>query len=77
MLGRFGGWLDVRGTPLTDEGTITERFRRTSYGRMEVDITVEDKKAYTKPWTVRLTQTLMPDEDLIEFVCLENQRFGK
>jgi hypothetical protein len=44
---------------------------------MEVDITVEDKKAYTKPWTVRLTQTLMPDEDLIEFVCLENQRFGK
>ena len=74
---RDGGWLDVRGTPLTDEGKITERFRRTSYGRMEVDITVEDKKAYTKPWTVRLTQTLMPDEDLIEFVCLENQRFGK
>jgi hypothetical protein len=74
---RDGGWLDVRGTPLTDEGRITERFRRTSYGRMDVDITVDDKKAYTKPWTVRLTQTLIPDEDLIEFVCLENQRFGK
>jgi hypothetical protein len=74
---RDGGWLDVRGTPLTDEGKITERFRRVSYGRMEIDITVEDKKAYTKPWTVRSTQTLMPDEDLIEFVCLENQRFGK
>ena len=74
---RDGGWLDVRGTPLSDEGKITERFRRVNYGRMEIDITVEDKKVYTKPWTVRTAQTLMPDEDLIEFVCLENQRFGK
>jgi hypothetical protein len=74
---RDGGWLDVRGTPLSDEGKITERFRRVNYGRMEIDVTVEDKKVYTKPWTVRTAQTLMPDEDLIEFVCLENQRFGK
>jgi hypothetical protein len=74
---RDGGWLDVRGTPLSDEGKITERFWRVNYGRMEIDITVEDKKVYTKPWTVRSTQSLMPDEDLIEFVCLENQRFGK
>ena len=74
---RDGGWLDVRGTPISDEGKITERFRRINYGRMEIDITVDDKKVYTKPWTVRAAQTLMPDEDLIEFVCLENQRFGK
>jgi hypothetical protein len=43
---------------------------------MEIDITIEDKKAYTKPFTVRVNQQLMLDQELIEFVCLENQRFG-
>ena len=73
---RDGGWLDINGSPLTDAGRITERFRRPVYGRMEIDITIEDKKAYTKPFTVRVNQSLMLDEELIEFVCLENQRFG-
>ena len=63
--------------PLTDMGRITERFRRPSFGRMEIDITIEDRKAYTKPFTVRVNQQLMLDEELIEFVCLENQRFGR
>jgi hypothetical protein len=44
---------------------------------MEIDITVDDPKAYTKPWTVRVNQEIMVDEELIEFVCLENQRFGQ
>jgi hypothetical protein len=70
------GWLDIIGTPFTDEGKLTERFRRPTYGRMEIDITIEDPKAYTKPWTVRHNQELMPDTELIEFICLENQRFG-
>jgi hypothetical protein len=74
---RDGGWLDIIGSPLTDAGKVTERFRRVSYGRMEIDVTIEDKKAYTQPFTVRVNQTLMPDEELIEFICLENQRFGK
>jgi len=74
---RDGGWLDITGSPLTDAGHITERFRRPSFGRMEIDITIEDRKAYTKPFTVRVNQQLMLDEELIEFVCLENQRFGR
>lgn len=73
---RDGGWLDINGSPLTDVGKVTERFRRPTFGRMEIDITIEDKKAYTKPFTVRVNQQLMLDEELIEFVCLENQRFG-
>jgi hypothetical protein len=73
---RDDGWLDVFGTPLTDAAKLTERFRRVSYGRMEIDITVDDPKAYTGPWTVRVNQRLVPDQELIEFVCLENQRFG-
>jgi hypothetical protein len=44
---------------------------------MEIDITIDDAKAYTRPWTVRHVQQIILDEDLIEFVCLENQRFGK
>jgi len=70
-------WLDIDGSPLTDAATVTERFRRPSYGRMEIDITVDDPKAYTEPWTVRVNQSIMVDEELIEFVCLENQRFGR
>lgn len=71
-----GEWLDILGSPLTDAATVTERFRRPSFGRMEIDITVDDPKAYTRPWTVRFNQEIMVDEELIEFVCLENQRFG-
>jgi hypothetical protein len=73
---RDGGWLDIIGSPLTDAATVTERFRRPTFGSMEIDITVEDAKAYTKPFTVRVNQQIMLDEELIEFVCLENQRFG-
>jgi hypothetical protein len=72
-----GEWLDILGSPLTSEATVTERFRRPTFGRMEIDITVDDPKAYTKPWTVRVNQEIMVDEELIEFVCLENQRFGQ
>jgi len=73
---RDGEWLDILGSPLTDAATVTERFRRPSFGKMQIDITVDDPRAYTKPWTVRFEQEIMVDEELIEFVCLENQRFG-
>ena len=70
-----GGWLDVNGAPLTSAATITERFRRPTAGTLEIDVTIDDPKAYTRPWTVRVNQRLLPDTDLIEFVCLENQQF--
>jgi len=71
---RDGGWLDVNGSPLTDRARMTERFRRTSYGFMDLEITVDDPKAYTRPWSVTIKQRLMPDDELIEFVCAENER---
>jgi hypothetical protein len=79
---RDGGWLDVNGAPLTDAAKMTERIRRPSYGSLEIDVTVDDPKAYTKPWTaVTIRQRLLPDDELIEFVCAENekstQRFAK
>ncbi len=70
-----GGWLDVNGAPLTDAGKITERFRRVNFGNLEIDVTVDDPKAYTRPWTaVKIRQRLLADEELIEFVCGENER---
>jgi len=67
-------WLDVEGSPLTESGKMTERFKRTDYGHLELEITVEDPKAYTKPWTVKVHQRIMLDTDLIEFVCQENEK---
>jgi hypothetical protein len=70
---RDGGWLDVNGSPLTDMGKMTERFRRVNVGTLEMELTVDDPKAYTRPWTVKVTQRLMADDELIEFVCQENE----
>jgi hypothetical protein len=71
---RDGIWLDVGGDPVTDAAKITERFRRVDYGRLEIDLTVDDRKAYTKPWTVKLTQVLEADTDLMDNICLENEK---
>ena len=71
---RDGGWLDINGSPLTDAAKMTERFRRVNYGNLEIEITVDDPKAYTRPWTVTVKQTITPDDELIEFICQENER---
>ena len=64
-------WLDVEGSPMTSTGKMKERWRRPYFGLMQVDITIDDPKAYTKPFTVRVNQRLMPDTELMEFVCEE------
>ena len=69
-----GTWLDVRGTPLTSAAKVTERFRRPTFGKLEIEITVDDPKAYTKPWTIHVNQSFAADTDLLEFVCLENEK---
>jgi hypothetical protein len=67
-------WLDATGNPMTDEAKITERFRRIDFGHMEIEVTVNDPKAYTKPWTVKLNQVIKLDTDLIDFVCVDNEK---
>ena len=66
---RDDGWLDINGHPLTGAGRTIERFRRPNYGSLEIDVTVDDPKAYTRPWTVRINQHIMLDTELIEFIC--------
>lgn len=71
---RDGMWLDANGSPLTEGATITERFRRTNFGTLTIDVTVDDPKAYTRPWTVTLTQRLVVDTELLDYMCSENEK---
>jgi len=71
---RDGNWLDAFGDPITDAAKVTERFRRIDYGHLEIEITIDDPKAYTKPWTFKLKQVLVPDADLLEFICHEGEK---
>jgi hypothetical protein len=67
-------WLDAIGHTHSEELRLTERFRRTSFGRLEIEQTVNDPKAFTKPFTVRIDGYYLPDTDLLEYVCLENEK---
>jgi len=71
---RDGIWLDTRGDTITDAAKVTEKFRRPNLGRLEVEFTVDDPKAYTKPWTIKLNQILQLDTDLLDYICLENEK---
>jgi hypothetical protein len=73
--GPSDGWLDVRGTPYSDQATFVERFRRPNFGKLEINVTVNDPKSFEKPFTVRINQRFLPDEEPIEAVCNENQQF--
>lgn len=70
---RDNGWLDVNGSPLSSEALIIERFRRPNYGSMEIDVTIDDPKYYSEPFSVSVDHRIMLDTNLIEFVCIENE----
>ena len=65
-------WIDENGTPASDKLNVTERFRRLNFGTLEIQITVDDVKTFSRPFTFKVQQRLMPDTELIEFVCNEN-----
>ncbi len=67
-------WIDNNGHPGTSEMKVTERFARKDFGHMDIEITIDDPKAYTKPWTVVLPLTLTPDDELLEYICSENNK---
>ena len=66
-------WLDANGNPMTSAGRMTERYSRPNYGNLDVELTVNDPKAYTYPWTVKFQHRLDPEAQLIEGFC-ENER---
>jgi hypothetical protein len=66
-------WLDSAGHPQTESLRIVERLRRRDFGHMEFQMTIDDPKVFTKPFTIRMERVLAPDTELIEDVC-ENER---
>ncbi len=67
-------WLDMKGLPGTESLKVTERYTRPNIGRMDIEVTIDDPQAYTKPWSVKLGWRLIPDTDLIESICEENNK---
>jgi hypothetical protein len=66
-------WLDDRGHPHSDALRILERFRRPDFGHMQVEVTINDPKAYTKPWTAKIPWNFVADTELLDWVCENNK----
>ena len=60
------------GHPHSEEMRLTERFKRNDFGHMDIDIVIDDPKAYTRALKYKLPQNLLADTELLEYVCLEN-----
>jgi hypothetical protein len=68
-------WLDWAGSMVTGAGKVRERIKRIDFGHLEIEITVDDPKAYTRPWSVTFRQQFAADTELIDEICAENERF--
>ncbi len=64
----------MAGTPLTNAARVIERFRRPNFGTLEIEATITDSTAFTRPWTVKIEQKIVLDTELIDEVCLEGER---
>jgi len=67
-------WLDYSGHPHTEELRVTERFQRRDFGHMQLQMTLDDPKTFTKPITIALGVNFGPDIEMLEFVCNENDK---
>lgn len=68
------GWLDMAGHPASESLRVVERFTRRDLGHMDLQVTISDPKAYAKPWTVNAKIHLLPQDELIEHICEENNK---
>jgi hypothetical protein len=68
------GWLDGFGHPRSEQMHITERYRRRDFGHIDLEITFEDPKYYTRPFSFKTVLNLVADSDVLEYVCAENER---
>jgi hypothetical protein len=70
-------WIDWNGSVLTRAARVREQIRRPDFGHLEIQVTVDDPKAYTKPWTVTLKQRIVVDTELMDEMCIENEQSVK
>ena len=67
-------WLDIQGSPVTESARVTERLTRVSFGIMQVEIAVNDPKAYTRPWSVTIEMAVQVDTTMLEEICLDDEQ---
>ena len=67
-------WIDTWGSPMSDVAKMTEKFRRPNFGTLEIELTIDDPKNYTRPFTVQLASNIEPDTDLVDEFCAENEK---
>ena len=68
------GWLDAMGHPRSEALHVTERFHRRDFGHLDVEVTIDDPKVYTRSFSVKFTELLQPDSDVMEYFCAENEK---
>jgi hypothetical protein len=71
---RDDSWLDTAGNFFSSAARVTERIRRPNFGSLDVDVTVDDSKVFTKPWTVSLHMRPLVDTEMIDFICQDNNK---
>jgi hypothetical protein len=67
-------WLDIQGSPITESGRVTERLKRPTFGLLQIEIAVNDPKAYTRPWSVTIEMALIADTQMLEEICMDNEK---
>ena len=67
-------WLDIQGSPITEAARVTERIKRLNFGVMQVEIAVNDPKAYTQPWSVTIEMAVQVDTQMLEEICMDNEK---
>lgn len=67
-------WLDLSGHSHSEALHVTERYRRRDFGHLDVEITFDDPVMYTRPFSIKFTQVLQADTDILEFFCGENEK---
>jgi hypothetical protein len=70
-------WIDWNGSVINEGAKVTEKIRRPDYGHLDIEVTVDDPKAYTKPWTVMLKQRIALNTELVDEICLENEQSSR
>jgi hypothetical protein len=66
--------LDLMGHPHSESLRVVERYHRRDFGHMDVEVTLDDPKMYTKPFSIKFTQKLLADSDILEAICSENEK---
>jgi hypothetical protein len=67
-------WLDIQGSPVTESALVTEKLTRPSFGILQIELTVNDPKAYTEPWTVTLEHLIQVDTAMLEEICMDYEQ---